>query len=280
MSVESILKSAHPDELVDALLAAYRDIEQQFTLGKWKYAALDAGHFVEAARRLIENALTSSYTAFGDHLPGFNDGRLQDYARQPGNDSYRKLIPRALFAINAFRNTRGGGHLSEMAANEMDATLVFSTAKWVLAEFVRLASGLRPEETQRMIHDIVERKLDLVWSDGETRRVLDTSLKTREQVLVLLLQNSPMTDLDLQRAIEYSNRHKFRELLWRMHSERLIEYKGAGGQCQLLPPGEHRAEDLAAPEVASDKPAAGSKKKATGKKKAVRKKRASIARRR
>lgn len=271
MTVESILKSEHPHELVDALLVAYRDIEAQFTLGKWKYAAVDAGHFVEAVRRLLENALTSSYTGLGERLSSFNEGTLQYYARQSGNDSYRKLIPRALFAVSAFRNTRGGGHLSELAANEMDATLVFSTARWILAEFVRLASGLSPEETQPLIHQIVERKLELVWSDGETRRVLDTSLTPREQVLVLLLQKSPMTDAELQHAVEHKRRDHFRALLRRMHGERLIEYKGAGRECLLLPPGEHLAEGLASPEMSGTTAA---RKKAASKKKTSRKKRA------
>jgi hypothetical protein len=84
MNVAATLKASLPGELVDALLAAYEEIERNFIHGKWKASELDAGHFVEAARRVIEYRLLGSFTPIGRDLPKFNDQVLQKYENAPG----------------------------------------------------------------------------------------------------------------------------------------------------------------------------------------------------
>jgi hypothetical protein len=62
MSVADILNLALPNDLVDALLAAYKEIETNYVQRKWKASELDAGHFVEAARRIVEHRLFTNHT--------------------------------------------------------------------------------------------------------------------------------------------------------------------------------------------------------------------------
>ena len=106
-------KGEIPHDVVDALLNAYREIEENYVLKKWKASELDAGHFVEAARRIIEYELTSSYTLISQKLPNFNDKILLSYENASGDESFRILIPRALKAIYNIRNKRGVGHIWE-----------------------------------------------------------------------------------------------------------------------------------------------------------------------
>src|ERR1041385_8521434 len=124
MSIESILKAGHPSDVVDALLTAYKEIESNYALRKWKASELDSGHFVEASRRLIENSLFGNYTPIGQSLPNFNDTVITRYENAAGDESYRILIPRVLKAIYNIRNKRGVGHVGPVSPNEMDSTLI------------------------------------------------------------------------------------------------------------------------------------------------------------
>ena len=172
MSIEAVLKGRYPVDVCDALLEAYREIEENFSLQKWKATELDAGHFVEASRRLIEHELFGSYTAIGNRLPPFSDGELKRYENATGDESLRMLIPRVLKSIFNIRNKRGIGHLGTISANEMDSTLILYNVKWVLAEFVRLATGISPNATQRMIDSIVERRVGVLWKHYGIVRIL------------------------------------------------------------------------------------------------------------
>jgi hypothetical protein len=186
MTLSATLKTKYPGDLCEALLTAYREIEENFALRKWKASELDAGHFVEAARRLIENELFATYTPINASLSNFNDAELKRFENGKGDETLRLLIPRALKAIFNIRNKRGVGHLGSISPNEMDATFILYTVKWVLAEFVRLAAGSSPAAAQKLIDAIVERHVGLLWKKDGIIRVLENKMPTREQVLVLL----------------------------------------------------------------------------------------------
>jgi hypothetical protein len=211
MSIAAILKVALPNDLVDALLAAYKEIETNHVHRKWKASELDGGHFVEAVRRIIEHRLFTSHTPLNKQLSQFTDKILQQYEQASGDESYRILIPRVLRSIYGVRNKRGVGHLAAISPNEMDATLILYNTKWVVAEVVRLESGLSPTETQREIDRVIERQTSLIWKDGDIVRVLDKSLKAGEQVLLLLYDTSPQMAEELRDRCEYKNPTNFKK---------------------------------------------------------------------
>jgi hypothetical protein len=243
MSIAGILKVALPNDLVDALLAAYKEIETNYVHRKWKASELDAGHFVEAVRRVIEHHLFRSYTPLNKQLSQFTDKILQQYEQASGDESYRVLIPRVLRAIYGVRNKRGVGHLCAISPNEMDATLILYNAKWVIAEVVRLKSGLSPTETQREIERVIEPQTTLIWKDGDIVRVLDKSLKAREQVLLLLYDTSPQMAEELRDRCEYKNPANFKKILKRLHRDKFI-FLGPDSKCIILPSGVEAAETM------------------------------------
>lgn len=245
VSAEDILKAKYPEELVGAVITAYREIESNFALGKWKYSELDSGHFVEAARRILELELTGTFTPIRDQLSKFTDQVLKQYEQATGDESYRMLIPRALKSIYNIRNKRGVGHVGGVSPNEMDATYILYSSKWVLAELVRLASGASIADTQRAVDEIVERKLSMVWKHGDTTRILDTSLGARSQVLVLLYDSSPQSETQLRETVEYKTASDFRKILKKLHADRLILYR-PDGACVITPKGIVEAEKLLA----------------------------------
>ena len=241
--IKALLEKKFPTELVDPLLQTFKEIQANYSLRKWKASELDAGLFVEAVRRIVELALTGKFTPLGTSLPNFSDVVLKQYEQAPGDESFRILIPRVLKATYNIRNKRGAGHLTGVSPNEMDATFILYSSKWVLAELVRLASGLAPEKTQALVDQIMERQIELLWKSGTVTRVLETRLRTREQVLVLLYDDSPRADSELQRIVEYTNVTNFKKILRDLHANRIIEY-GAGGACVITPKGIAAAEDI------------------------------------
>jgi hypothetical protein len=244
MNTESVLKAHLPADLVHELLRAYQEIENNYVLEKWKSSELDAGHFVEAARRIVEHTLFGKYTPLDRQLPQFNDTALRQYEQATGDESYRILIPRVLHGVYAIRNKRGVGHVGQVSPNKMDASLILHSAKWVLAELLRLSSGLSPDQTQRIVDAIVERKLDALWKHGEITKVLDTSFTARQEILILLYDASPQKAAQLRDAVEYANSTNFRNILKRLHNDKLIYYAAANEQCTIMPPGVREAEAL------------------------------------
>lgn len=242
MNIEVILKTRYPNDVVEALIAAYREIEGNFILRKWKASELDSGHFVEATRRAVEQELFNTHTKIGRDLPKFTDGELKRYEQAAGDESFRILIPRALKAIYNVRNKRGVGHLGTISPNEMDATFILYTVKWILAELLRLASGTNPLEAQQAIESIVERRLSVLWKHDGITRILETNLTAREQVLILLFDSSPKNETQLQTTIEYKNLSNFRKILHRLHKDRLIEF--TSGQALITSKGIIAAESI------------------------------------
>jgi len=241
--VDAILRGRYPADIVKALLDAYREIESNYSLEKWKPSELDAGHFVEAARRILEHELFGQATPINQQISKFTDQVLTKYEQATGDESYRMLIPRALKSVYNIRNKRGVGHIGGVSPNEMDATYILYSVKWVLAELVRLASGLSIAETQEAVDDIVERRLSVLWKHGDITRILDTSLDAREQVLVLLYDTSPQAEMALRETIEYANAARFRTILKKLHTARLIHYQ-TDGTCLITPKGLIEAEQI------------------------------------
>jgi hypothetical protein len=124
----------------------------------------------------------------------------------------------------------------------MDSTFILYTVKWVLAEFLRLTTSATPADIQRAVDQVIERRVNVLWKPNQHTRVLDTSFKTRQQVLILLYDRSPQSEGDLLSSTEYSNTARFKRLLGDLHEERLIEYSESS--CTLSPTGSLMAEAL------------------------------------
>jgi hypothetical protein len=239
----NILESGFDRKIAKAIINAYSEIEHNYVLRKWKPSELDAGHFVEAVRRALDLELTGTYIAFTCTLPPFDDNCLRQYEQRTGNQSYRILIPRVLKSIYNIRNRRGVAHISNINPNEMDATLILYTVKWILAELLRLKSGLSTEKTQKMLESIVERHCPLVWKEGNIESIMDPKMKAREQILVLLYKNSPRMDAEMQQIAEYSNSTNFRNILKKLHKNKFIYYQKYKN-CYLTPRGVNIAEEI------------------------------------
>ncbi len=238
----------YPDDIVSGLLTAFINIRENYFLGKHEPSELNGGKFVEMCARILEHQLKGTHTSL-DKSIGNRFDFLQNLSNFPTkhHDSYRLHIPRILIGIYDIRNRRGVGHVSgDVNPNRADATLIVSSANWVIAELYRLHYNVDIEDAQKTVDDIVERKLTLVHDTGHALRVLDPSMNTKDQTLVLLYSEhpDPLDDKYLFDSIEYSDFSLFKSrILKKLHEQRQIEYDAGNHECTILPPGQHYIED-------------------------------------
>lgn len=242
--VFNIVEAAFNKAIAEKLLHSYINAEKSYLLGRWQECELSCGHFAESLRRILDFELFGSYTPYGKTLSSYNDAVIKKYQQAEGHESFRIVLPRVLNSILSIRNKRGVGHIGEIDPNEMDATLLFNLIKWCLAELIRLKSSLAIDQTQDIIHQIIERKIELIWKNGEVRRVLNHSLGAKEQVLLLLYEKSLSIE-ELLHSIEYSSLSNFRKrIIEKLHRERYIEYDPNSTKCQISPTGIILAEGI------------------------------------
>lgn len=243
MKVSECLTEKYPKEIVDHILSSYAEVENNFRLEKWKPSELDAGHFVEAVRRLVDNELFGLYVGFDKGIVSFNQKVLNKYESATGNEAYRIMIPRALYAMYCIRNKRGVSHISSISPNKMDASFMLSSTKWVLAELVRIAGATSPDEAQKMVDVVIDRQVDLVWDDGETFIILNKKIKAPEKVLIALYKDDRVETEVLRCRVECKNKSNFTKILRELKKEKMIGLNEKG-ICKLSPLGVKTAESL------------------------------------
>tara|TARA_R110002096_G_scaffold436009_1_gene665082 strand:- start:57587 stop:58345 length:759 start_codon:yes stop_codon:yes gene_type:complete len=238
-----ILKKSSDGIIANTIIGTFKEVEKSYFLKSWKTSELDAGHFVEAVRRFLEYKLFGKYTPIGKNLPVFNDTTMNNYLQAKGDDSYRIHLPRVLLAIYGIRNKRGVGHLSQISPSHLDATLILSSAKWILGELIRLNSTYPAEETSKMVDHIVERNIEGIWEEDDITRILVEGLILKEKIIFVLYSTEEKNDVRIKEIIEYSNKTYFTKALEELHKNRLIEYKN-NGECIISPKGIIYAEKL------------------------------------
>jgi hypothetical protein len=247
MSVNGAL-SAIPDGLRVPLLAEYQSIVQNFAEHRWSPSELSGGKFCEIVYTILDGHAKSAYAPAPKKPRAFDQAckLLENNSQVPR--SFQILIPRLLPALFEVRNNRGVGHSGgDVDPNHMDAVFVLTSCNWIMAELVRVFHNVSISEAQTFVDKLVERRMPLLWIGDDMRRVLDTSLDLREQIL-LLLCTSPgkISTADLRNWTGYKNKTYFKKLLGEMHDQRLIELSSDGSTALILPPGDKIASDLIA----------------------------------
>lgn len=243
--------SVLPSTLRDDLLSAFNEIVKNYREHRWEPSELNGGKLCEAVFTIIEGWLAGgTYPARAkkpNQFPQTCLGLEQKYAQVPNSRSPRILIPRMMVGLYDIRNNRGVGHAgAEVDPNHMDATVVLYTAKWLLAELVRLLHTLHIDEATAIVDGLIEREVAWVWTHGDKKRVLRTGMTWKEQMLVLLLtETGDVAEADLFRWLEHPSLPSLRrDVLKPLHKSRQIDYDVDKRTVRLLPPGVTTAEEL------------------------------------
>ena len=242
---------AIPPGLRNPLLAALNEISTSFAAHRWEPSELNGGKLCEAAYTILRSHVDGTWAAKPtkprDMVAACRDFEKTDKSKF--RQSIRITTPRLLMALYEIRNNRGVGHAgSEVDPNHMDATLVLTGAKWVVAELVRIFHGVSTADATAVVDALVERAVPSVWAVGSTRRVLVPGMSMKDQTLLLLYGPAGwVTEADLVRDVEHSNPSIYRrDVLVRAHKDRLIEYEASGRRAHITPLGiEYVEKNLA-----------------------------------
>lgn len=168
---------------------------------------------------------------------------LNRFESAPGDETYRILIPRALYSMYCIRNKRGVGHISTISPNKLDATYILYSAKWVLSELIRISSSTSPSEAQLLADQVIERQVDLIWDDGETFMILDKKMKASEKALLALYKKDNLPIEELQLKVGYKNKSNFKKIILGLRNEKLLDLTN-DEVCKLSPLGISRVESI------------------------------------
>ena len=242
--------ASFPASLRGELLGSYGQIVSNYIERRWEPSELNGGKFCEVVYSIINGAISGTFPAYASK-PADMVAACRALEKNPpsasrvGDRSLRILIPRTLLALYEIRNNRGVGHVGgDVNANHMDAEAVLGMASWTMAELVRIFHGVSTAEAQEIADALVERRSAAVWEFEGVRRVLNPSLSTKDQVLLLLYHSTAwVPTADLFRWVEYSNSSVFRShVLQPLHKARLIEHDTVRGRARISPSGIFRVE--------------------------------------
>jgi len=242
---------AIPSGLRDPLLEEYRHIVQSYMERKWLPSELGGGRFCEIVYNILNGYANGSYPATPSKPGNFANAcsLLENNANVPR--SFQILIPRLLPALYEIRNNRGVGHVGgDVDPNYMDASAVLAIVNWIMAELVRVFHQLPTDEAQKVTDLLVERRIPVVWQVGQIKRVLDTSLNLKDQVLLLACSSpTPVTTDDLFIWTGYGDRGYFKRLLRDLHTKRFVELSADEMTIEILPPGTKYVEGNLLPSI-------------------------------
>jgi hypothetical protein len=239
-------------EFKDKILKSYKEIRERYIKAiydsSWDSSGLSAGKFCEIILRFLQKILTGKYTPFGQQISNFPDEcrKLVTLPNNCGNESLRIIIPRALSFLYTIRGKRGIGHVGgDIDNNEIDATIIFHTATWIFCEIIRIYHSLSIEEASEYISMMLEKRIPDVWFIEDKKRVLRKDLNYKQKTLLLLYTESSGVLLeDMFSWIEHSNLSYYkRDVIKKLHNEKLIEYNENDEIIYLSPLGEKEVEE-------------------------------------
>src|SRR5437868_1963365 len=138
---------------------------------RWSPSELSGGKFCEIVYTILQGHAKGTYATKPTKPANFVDAckKLESNSGQPR--SFQILIPRMLPALYEIRNNRGVGHVGgDVDPNHMDATVVLGMVNWIMAELVRVLHQLPIEDAQKVVDQLVERRIPIVWQIGDVKR--------------------------------------------------------------------------------------------------------------
>lgn len=193
------MSQAVPAELQDALVEAVQNVSRLYVQNDLRPSELNAGDFIEAAVRILQWLATGTYTPIHRSLPTMPVW-IEAMERSSLNDSLRVNVPKVINAMYSIRSRRGVSHIAgEVSANRVDAQLLLTNCRWILAEFVRLYHGLDDHnEAQKTVDLLALSETPIIEDFDGVQRVVTTQTLPIPSQVSLLLRNSSSSELTLE----------------------------------------------------------------------------------
>jgi hypothetical protein len=228
-----------PETLRLELVGALRNIERSYQEGRWEPSELNGGKLCEVAYSIIRGHVDGKFPRRSSKPKNMVEA-CKALEQEAVSRSLRIQMPRMIVALYEVRNNRGVAHVGgDVDPNAMDALVVLSMAKWLVAELIRVFHSVDTETATRLVSTLSDRSLPVVWEIKDKKRILSNSLSMKEKTLLLLYSNTgPVAERDLIEWVEHSNPSVYRrDILRPAHKARLLEYDEAEGSVEISPLG-------------------------------------------
>jgi hypothetical protein len=247
--VEAGLKANFESKLVDELLEAFQEAKRNYYLGGLRLNAVEGGRFCEAAFRMLEQKIKGTFTPLGKQIDSQKIISAAEQANIP--DGIRIHIPRALRMVYDIRNKRDAAHLADgIDPNLLDATLVVAALDWTFAEFVRLFHGVSANEAQKIISDLVRKRVPAVQDINGYLKIQNPKLQVSDRLLVLLYERGAKgaTRDELRNWLHPKMRKNLGRALYQLEHDRALVHS-TGDTFQIAEAGMRDVEDRRLHEV-------------------------------
>ena len=175
--------------LASALINEFISQERRYVLADWEPATLDGGQFAEIASRIIyhmDSGNLNRRKSVDSCLKYVEDDKNSNSHSFPQRRTALHLC-KVIRTIYKFRSQRGAVHIDpDYNANELDATLVISNVRWVMAELLRVFWNGDRAEVGRIIKAILMFDIPAVLSMDDRQLVLRTDCTVEEEIIILL----------------------------------------------------------------------------------------------
>ena len=244
-TLEDALSSV-PTGLRDPLIEQFDSLVQEYRTGDWEKVGLKAGKLCEIVYSILAGHVAGSFPGSPSKPANMVDAcKKLESAGAQFSRSIRIQIPRLLVATYELRNNRAIGHVGgDVDPNHMDAEFFLRSAKWMIAELVRSFTTLSVAEASALIESITEKILPAVWEVSDRKRVLNTSLSSKDKALVLAYASPDgVQSRQICDWIRYSNLSRLRsQVLKALCDEGFIDFDVTSDIVRISPTGSRSVE--------------------------------------
>jgi hypothetical protein len=230
--------------LRNPLIAEYNKLAKNYREQRWEPVELNGGRICEIVHTIIKAKADGSSPDGPQKPKNMVAACLALEAHTDVTRSLRIQIPRMLVALYEVRNNRNVGHVgSDVDPSHMDATVVFSLVKWIMAELVRVFHNITTEQASAVAESITEREVPILWRVGDTIRVL-SNLSAKDKTLAILYASAGAVAFkELIAGVEYGNPSRFRSVVLKgAHRDHLLHFDAKSDTAQISPVGSSYVE--------------------------------------
>lgn len=218
------LQSSITKELAESLTEHWMVLRQDFATRTLGRAA--PGKFVETFVQVLQYLEKGSYQPKPDvdfYLKGLDDRTA------PFTDDLRLCASRIARSLYTLRNKRNIAHIASIDPNVGDLGFAVAGADWIMAELLRQASGLSPDEAARLIRQVQLPPSAIIEEIGG-RLLVHGPTNARDEILVLLHRCYPggMEREEVIRALDRRAQGTVTNNLRALWQEKLVETSVGG----------------------------------------------------
>lgn len=171
-------------QLATDLVTDYLKVRQDYATRTLERAP--CGKFIETCVQCFEYISTGKFSVKPD-VDLYLDKKAEGTSLP---DGLRICAARVARSVYTFRNKRSIAHKNEIDPNIIDLGYIFYAASWIMAEFIRNASGVTMDEAARLI-TLLQTTVGPLIEDIDGTRLVHQVKGDRAAVLVLLESHYP-----------------------------------------------------------------------------------------